>query len=255
MAQTIQPESLKVEQELFYKADFKDIEAICIRISKLMDVLVNPNNSKFDNRKIGQNHIEFMPAFLAYSLDNVYKNMFLLATESQHISTGILARSILECLANISWLFESKDNKDELGRKTKILFDQANSVYDLTAGKVNSVQPIPKIGAGTLKSRLEKRGDGWLIIYSHLSSYSHMDAGFAVHYYLGETLGARNLFCLFSSWATLDSAKMLTELLPLVKGVRKKIEAEIKEVNTMIDELKRSLNRRSQEARSNNRAV
>ena len=226
----------KPERVAIFEANFQELTGILDEIAMLLDELINPINLKFSAGTNGENKTEYIPYVLAYSLASVYSNACLLSKNNQHLATAILGRSIVECMANINWLYISVNDKDELDSKINILFNQAEKVYDLTSSKSSYVPSLAKLGAGSIVDRLRAVGTGWPILYSHLSSYAHMDAGYAVHYSLNETLGMRNLAINIASYAVVDSVDKLAQLLPIKKVAKKRILRTNRQLDAKLDE-------------------
>ena len=220
-----------------FEEEFQALLPISARVSELLDELFNPSSSNLSKGSIAENHEKFIPQVFVMSLCLVYGNLVMLAENSQHHVVAILSRPILECMANIGWLFDSFDDKTEFSKRTRLLVNQGEKVDDLVRGVSDRVPTMSNLGAGSIMQRLEARGAGWARVYSHLSSFSHMDAGYAVHYVVGEAGGVRNICMLFTTAAAIESGDMLIDMLPLKLKTRRKLRGDLKEIKQELDTL------------------
>ena len=201
-----------------------------------LEKLANPAGYRRLSKPISEVPELFVPDVLSQAFYMVFVAMKDDAKMGGHLTAAILCRSLIECMGNVHWL-ASSHNGQELKHRSTLLFNQAENIYKYTSGKLDRIPSLSYLGAGSIISRIKACGDGWPGIYSHLSSYCHMDAGFAIHYHLQETLGMRNL-CVF--FACSAAQQLISDEVELQSSMPRRFRKDIKKDLVKLEELHQS---------------
>lgn len=183
-----------------------------------LDKNLNPGKKSIKN-----SHEKFIPWYIGRSIFTLVGNIYFLAQEDEFLASSILARSVLEGQANIAKIYHSNNP----GRLTKTMLDQSENLRKHLLNTSTKLKDMKGLGAGPIVDRLRPRGEAYIIIYSQLSGYCHMDTSAFLHDGLGKQKEATNLTLQFTIMSATDSLKMLKNLLPIKENTKEEVHKQI----------------------------
>lgn len=187
---------------------------ICNLTKKFLDENLK-EGKRMSNSKSNEGKSIFI---IFYKAQNMFFDLKELLKNIRIQSSGVILRALLECNGNAQWI--AKDSSESKKRAKEFL--ESIEITDKFVSKISTNTTLKELGKNqwtkvSVENRIKSAGNGWLMAYRHLCSYTHSDAGYLSHIIRQEEWGLRTLWMFFANkimielFETLDDIRLLND--------------------------------------------